>query len=37
MVERRVLPSLTEEEQEHLLTQVHLHTLVEMLEAMLDP
>ncbi len=37
MVERRVLPSLTEEEREHLLTQAHLHTLLEMLEAIPDP
>jgi hypothetical protein len=37
MVERRVLPSLTEEEREHLLAQAHLHTLVEMLEAIPDP
>jgi predicted transposase YbfD/YdcC len=37
IVERRVLPSLTEEEREHLLTQAQLHTLVEMLEAIPDP
>jgi len=37
IVERRVLPSVTEKEREHLLTQAHLHTLVEMLEAIPDP
>ncbi len=34
---RRVLPQLTEAERQHLLTQAHLHTLVEMLEAIPDP
>ena len=37
IVHRRVLPSLTEEERQHLLTQAHLHSLVEMLEAIPDP
>ena len=37
IVQRRVLPSLTEEERQHLLTQAHLHSLVEMLEAIPDP
>ena len=36
-VQRRVLPSLTEEERQHLLTQAHLHSLVELLEAIPDP
>ncbi len=35
--QRRVLPSLTGEERQHLLTQAHLHSLVEMLEAIPDP
>jgi hypothetical protein len=35
--ERRVLLPLTEEQQQHLLAQVHLHTLVELLEAIADP
>src|SRR5258707_7767972 len=35
--QRRVLPPLSEEDQQHLLTQAHLHTLVEMLEAIPDP
>jgi predicted transposase YbfD/YdcC len=35
--QRRVLPSLTEEERQHLLTQAHLHSLVELLEAIPDP
>lgn len=34
---KRVLPQLSEEEREQLLTQAHLHTLVEMLEAIPDP
>jgi len=34
---RRVLSALTEEERQPLLTQAHLHTLVEMLEAIPDP
>src|SRR5690242_17466842 len=34
---QRVLPSLTEQERERLLTQGHLHPLVEMLEAIPDP
>ena len=33
----RVLSPLTEEERQQLLTQAHLHTLVEMLEAIPDP
>jgi hypothetical protein len=33
----RVLPPLAEEQQQHLLVQVHLHTLVELLEAIPDP
>ncbi len=33
----RVLPQLTEEDRQGLLTQAHLHTLVEMLEAIPDP
>src|SRR5260370_2111314 len=37
MLERRVLPRLSEEEREQLLTQAHLHSLVEMLEAIPDP
>ncbi len=37
MLERRVLPQLSEEEREQLLTQAHLHSLVEMLEAIPDP
>ena len=37
IAERRVLPSLTEAERHHLLTQAHLHTLVELLEAIPDP
>ena len=37
IAERRVLPSLTEGERHHLLTQAHLHTLVELLEAIPDP
>ncbi len=37
IVEQRVLPELPEEEREQLLTQAHLHTLVEMLEAIPDP
>ncbi len=35
--QRRVLPPLSEEDQQHLLTQAHLHTLVELLEAIPDP
>ena len=34
---RRVLPALSEEERQSLLTQAHLHSLVEMLEAIPDP
>ncbi len=34
---RRVLSALTEEERQPLLTQAHLHTLVEMLEVIPDP
>jgi predicted transposase YbfD/YdcC len=34
---RRVLPSLTHEKRQSLLTQAHLHTLVELLEAIPDP
>ena len=34
---RRVLPSLTQEKRQSLLTQAHLHTLVELLEAIPDP
>jgi hypothetical protein len=34
---RRVLPQLREGERQHLLTQAHLYTLVEMLEAVPDP
>lgn len=34
---RRVLPNLPEKERQLLLTQAHLHTLVEMLEAITDP
>jgi hypothetical protein len=34
---RRVLPNLPEKERQQLLTQAHLHTLVEMLEAITDP
>ncbi len=34
--QRRVLPPLSEEDQQHLLTQAHLHTLVELLEAVSD-
>ncbi len=34
---RRVLSPLTEEDRQPLLTQAHLHTLVEMLEAIPDP
>ncbi len=34
---RCVLSPLTEEERQPLLTQAHLHTLVEMLEAIPDP
>lgn len=34
---RRVLPPLTEEDRQRLLAQAHLHTLVEMLEAIPDP
>ncbi len=37
IVEQRVLPRLSEEEREQLLTQAYLHTLVEMLEAIPDP
>lgn len=33
----RVLPNLAEKERQQLLTQAHLHTLVEMLEAIADP
>jgi len=33
----RVLPSLRQEERQRLLTQAHLHPLVEMLEAIPDP
>src|SRR5205085_11229454 len=33
----RVLPNLAEKERQQLLTQAHLHTLVEMLEAIPDP
>lgn len=33
----RVLPSLSEEDRQRLLTQAHLHTLVELLEAIPDP
>jgi hypothetical protein len=32
----RVLPPLAKEDQQHLLTQAHLHTLVELLEAVPD-
>ena len=35
--QRRVLPPLSEEDQQHLLTQAHLHTLAELLEAIPDP
>ncbi len=34
---RRVLPSPTQEKRQSLLTQAHLHTLVELLEAIPDP
>ena len=34
---RCVLSPLSEEERQHLLTQAHLHSLVEMLEAIPDP
>lgn len=34
---RRVLPALAETERQHLLTQAHLQSLVEMLEAIPDP
>ena len=34
---RRVLPALAEPERQHLLTQAHLQSLVEMLEAIPDP
>jgi hypothetical protein len=34
---RRVLPALSEEERQSLLTQAHLHSLVEMLGAIPDP
>jgi DDE_Tnp_1-associated len=37
IAEQRVLPPLTEEQRQHLLTQAHLHTLVELLEAIPDP
>jgi predicted transposase YbfD/YdcC len=33
----RVLPPLSKEDQQRLLTQAHLHTLVELLEAVPDP
>jgi hypothetical protein len=37
IAEQRVLPPLTEEQRQHLLTQAPLHTLVELLEAIPDP
>jgi predicted transposase YbfD/YdcC len=37
IADRRVLPNLPEKERQRLLTQAHLHTLVEMLEAIVDP
>ncbi len=37
IVSRRILSPLTEEERQHLLTQAHLHTLSELMEAIPDP
>ncbi len=37
IVSRRVLSPLTEEERQRLLTQAHLHTLSELMEAIPDP
>ncbi len=37
IAERRVLRPLPEEDRQHLLTQAHLLTLVELLEAIPDP
>jgi hypothetical protein len=37
IAQRRVLPELAEKERQLLLKQAHLHTLVELLEAIPDP